>query len=490
MNALRTFSVGSLFALAALAVAGSPTWGTGTLAVIRMGDGITSLSAATAPVSLVEFDRLTGTATNAQVDLTFNGTAGITLTGNTTGEGGMNVTQDVATLGGYPLAPGFTGATTSLGRRVIQVNLNGSGSLGAAQDLAIAAGQIRDAVLFSGVNFAISTASQGIQVGTFGSSVTTSGSAETNTRYLSRTVWDGSVGYSTTAAGNYWVKEINTDVIWLDAIAAGIIVADFAIANDGLTMYLASDAATTSTGGVWRFTRTDTSVPFAGLTGIRIYSTSATRHITLYESGGQHQVFATHRSGATSSIYGFLNAANLPSASAASWTASAPANTVYLGISAIPVPPVRISGTVQLQNYVGSPGRPLLELSLRSVGGSTTVAAVPVTLSNTGSFSRTLPESVTPGTYDVYLDGSPWLRRKLGSVTLASGSNTANFTLINGDVDDSGEVDAADIDSVIAHFGETPDSPSWLESADVDGSEEVDAADIDIVIASFGNVDE
>lgn len=53
---------------------------------------------------------------------------------------------------------------------------------------------------------------------------------------------------------------------------------------------------------------------------------------------------------------------------------------------------------------------------------------------------------------------------------------------ITGDVDGSGEVDAADIDMVIAAFGSmTPDIPE-----DVDGSGEVDAVDIDIVISNFG----
>ncbi len=56
------------------------------------------------------------------------------------------------------------------------------------------------------------------------------------------------------------------------------------------------------------------------------------------------------------------------------------------------------------------------------------------------------------------------------------------INLTNGDVDGSGEVDAADIDEVIADFGQTS---AWILS-DVDGSGEVDAADIDIVIANFG----
>lgn len=486
MNSFRPLS---LIALAAVATSGFAAWSTGTIAVVQMGDGITPLTSATASVKLLELNRLTGVPTGEQVDLTYNGTTGITLTGNTTGEGGMNVTQNIAVIGGYPLIVGSASASSSTGRRVLQVDLTGVGSLGTAQDLPIAGGQIRDAVLFSGVNFAISTASLGVQTGYFGLTSTSPASTETNTRYLTRPVWNESVGYSTTGGGNYVVKEINTGDIWLDAIAAGIIVADFSISNDGLTMYLASDAVTTSTGGLWRFTRPDTTSPFSGLTGVRIYSGSAVRHVTLYEAGG-HQVFATHRSGATSFVSGFLNAASLPASSSPSWTVNAAANTVFLGISAIPLPPIKINGTVNLQDYVGSLSGPLFDMTVHPAGSTTTVASVPVFLSPSGTFTRTLSETLAPGNYDLYLDGSPWLKRKVGNLNLVSGNNSVTFTLFNGDVDDSTEVDAVDIDLVIAHFGDTPSSSGWLESADVDGSQEVDAVDIDIVIANFGRVDD
>jgi hypothetical protein len=61
-----------------------------------------------------------------------------------------------------------------------------------------------------------------------------------------------------------------------------------------------------------------------------------------------------------------------------------------------------------------------------------------------------------------------------------------SFTCQNGDVDNSGEVDAADIDAVIGNFGGVGDSVQ----EDCDGSGEVDAADIDLVIANFGGVDQ
>ncbi len=76
----------------------------------------------------------------------------------------------------------------------------------------------------------------------------------------------------------------------------------------------------------------------------------------------------------------------------------------------------------------------------------------------------------------------------LGCTLRNSGGTTTGIAQIvlelpiTGDVDGSGEVDAADIDLVIAQFGAT--TPGIPE--DVDGSGEVDAADIDIVIANFG----
>jgi len=68
---------------------------------------------------------------------------------------------------------------------------------------------------------------------------------------------------------------------------------------------------------------------------------------------------------------------------------------------------------------------------------------------------------------------------------LAAGTNGTTADLRNGDVDDSAEVDAADIDAAIAAFGNTGNVVG-----DADGSLEVDAADIDVIISSFGEVDE
>lgn len=95
-----------------------------------------------------------------------------------------------------------------------------------------------------------------------------------------------------------------------------------------------------------------------------------------------------------------------------------------------------------------------------------------------------IPENVT-GTVNVTLDGSSFLRRVFQLVLTGQNQIIGDINMTNGDADLSGEVDAADIDGVIADFGSNLVGPT-----DIDVSGEVDATDIDIVIANFGQADE
>ncbi len=94
------------------------------------------------------------------------------------------------------------------------------------------------------------------------------------------------------------------------------------------------------------------------------------------------------------------------------------------------------------------------------------------------------PVGVT-GPADLLLDGGSFLRRRVPLVLTGNNQSLPNILLIPGDVDNSGEIDATDIDMVIASFGQTNDS-----NVDVDISGEVDAADIDLVIGNLGLTDE
>ncbi len=103
-----------------------------------------------------------------------------------------------------------------------------------------------------------------------------------------------------------------------------------------------------------------------------------------------------------------------------------------------------------------------------------------------------LPQATPSGTYDLAADpGLSFMRtKKLNVSNPGTDVSGVEIAFRNGDVDNSGEVDAADIDLVIASFGSVDTDPNYAANSDVDGSGEVDAADIDTVIASFGSVND
>lgn len=106
-----------------------------------------------------------------------------------------------------------------------------------------------------------------------------------------------------------------------------------------------------------------------------------------------------------------------------------------------------------------------------------------VNVDNSGNFYVRTSFS---GPVTVTIDGSHWIKRRFTNVGITVGL----VTMQNGDADGSGEVDAADIDQVIADFGAVRYTSGYNINSDVDGTGEVDAADIDIVIANFGGNDE
>ncbi len=137
-----------------------------------------------------------------------------------------------------------------------------------------------------------------------------------------------------------------------------------------------------------------------------------------------------------------------------------------------------VSGTVTLNNTVVAPtGEPI---TVTFYNGSTLVDTQNTTLNASGQYTVATSAS---GILTVKIDSTHFLRKSAGIQTISGAISGVNAMLSNGDVDNSDEVDAADIDAVIAAFGNTGANIS----ADVDNSLEVDAADIDIVISNFGS---
>lgn len=161
----------------------------------------------------------------------------------------------------------------------------------------------------------------------------------------------------------------------------------------------------------------------------------------------------------------------------------------------------RLSGTVQ-----NSPVPAALEVTIYATNASGQVLASPsggpatrssfVAVRPDGTFSITDPQIPVAGggvaTFGriSYGGSNGVIRVNSGPVSIAGSPVLPPVMLPTGDVDSSGEVDATDIDAVIAKFGSVFGQANWDSSRDVDSSGEVDAVDIDYVIASFGAVNQ
>ncbi len=165
-------------------------------------------------------------------------------------------------------------------------------------------------------------------------------------------------------------------------------------------------------------------------------------------------------------------------------TAPSFAFNLNLATSVVAAATVNLTGTLNLNDTSGTFAFNR-SISYAVKQGTTTVSSgTLVRNTSSGSFSIAVPASAT-GAATIEWDGSSFLLRKTNVTLNGSGIAVGSVSVQNGDVDNSGEVDAADIDEVIADFGDTSNNTS-----DVDVSGEVDAADIDIVIANFGGVND
>ncbi len=164
------------------------------------------------------------------------------------------------------------------------------------------------------------------------------------------------------------------------------------------------------------------------------------------------------------------------------------------------LPAQNFSVPITLSDVVPSPIIPR-SLTVKVSAGTTVLSSEEViTITQAQSTVEVrLPNELPAGLANpvtIEFNGSSFLKRKI-QVHLPTPPNSSPQTipvptvlLANGDVDNSGAVDAADVDLIIASFGMVVNADTPPNYVDVDASGEVDAADIDIVIANFGAVDE
>lgn len=143
-----------------------------------------------------------------------------------------------------------------------------------------------------------------------------------------------------------------------------------------------------------------------------------------------------------------------------------------------PAVPTHVSGIIGLNDVVWNPAYPR-PITIRVTQNNVTLGTRVVSVGTTGAFGFQVGGA---GQAVVLVDGPTQLTRRKNIYLDGNPIDLGVIVLNNGDCDGSGEVDAADIDVVIAQFG------SMGGTGDVDLSGEVDAADIDICIANFGAV--
>ena len=227
------------------------------LLLLRVGDGTSTLTNNTGPISLLEITR------SGTVVQTINiATNSLQISGNATSEGQMSLSPDgsILTIAGY--VPPFAGsgslssrAATNAPRGYVTVNASGTVSSSTILSNAYSADNIRSGVTVDGSAFWFTgSAGSGSGIMAFSGGATNQ-LADINSRVIK--VYNNSLYYST-ASGTQGIYSISGTPTSSNAAPVSVLTGvvgqgtspyDFALSADGNTMYVADDGI-----GVQKFT--------------------------------------------------------------------------------------------------------------------------------------------------------------------------------------------------------------------------------------------
>lgn len=160
-----------------------------------------------------------------------------------------------------------------------------------------------------------------------------------------------------------------------------------------------------------------------------------------------------------------------------------PGNMQY--ISKVTIPTVRFTVDLEYWEPLGVDAPLTLDVTDPSTGNL--ISSNSITVADDGTFE--VEVSTVPGTYNVGLKGSHWLRKQVNSVTFgANGATGLNFFLLNGDVTNDNEVGPADFTALSAAFGSFAGDPNYNVNADLNGDGEVGPGDFTRLSANFGQM--
>lgn len=145
----------------------------------------------------------------------------------------------------------------------------------------------------------------------------------------------------------------------------------------------------------------------------------------------------------------------------------------------------RIASTIPLQvtleGWLASTNGVSVQVVMVPVSGGGTISQS-VTLDASGVAQVAIP---TLGSYMVYVQGSHYLRRAVGTFNFAAPPSSLGVTLLNGDVTDDNVVDLQDYLALVSSFDLSSGQTGYNANADLDGSGAVDIGDYLIMANNF-----
>ena len=145
----------------------------------------------------------------------------------------------------------------------------------------------------------------------------------------------------------------------------------------------------------------------------------------------------------------------------------------------------RIASTIPLQvaleGWLASTNGVPVQVVMVPVSGGGTITQN-VTLNGSGVAQVTVP---TSGSYAVYVQGSHYLRRALGTFNFATPPPALGATLLNGDVINDNVVDLQDYLALVGSFDLSTGQTGYNANADLDGSASIDIGDYLIMANNF-----
>ena len=331
----------------------------GNIVILRVGDGSGALSNAAAAGYLDEYTT-SGTLVQSIPFPTADAAPNfrITFGGSATSDGALTLSPNsqYVAIGGYQYAIGTASVATTANDRVIAL-VDQSGNINTITKIfGFSGGNIRGAVTSDGNSIWASGSTGGVRYTTIGGDTTTSTLISTSTSQGLRliNIFNGQLYVSASNTPYYGISTVGTGlptttgqsitILPGNLGVSGIGPYGFAISPDGNAMYVADDRATTSNGGLqkWTLSAGTWSLAYTLTSGLTV--TAGLRHIAVNWQLANPVIYAT-TSDAYSAGSKLVSVIDAGSSSAFTILNAGTANIALKGIAFVPgtILPVELS---------------------------------------------------------------------------------------------------------------------------------------------------